>query len=238
MQNPKDSLDPTTAMNMALALMAKAFKFNTIPTNNNQRSLLIPLQNDRNQVGKNAVQNLADLDEIEEVNANCILMANLQQASTSGTQGDKAPVYDSGGSAELLNLIPKPPQVQQNDSNVTSAVSSMEQGEGTVEQHHVPQKVNKTNDLSNPVTSNSMPTTKESNVVNNEKLIAPEIFRINHFKAFRVNNFVPNKHVKASVKTKPITISQPHVITKEDVNSNTCGFSPKDIDNTTRTRRP
>nr|GEZ75661.1 hypothetical protein [Tanacetum cinerariifolium] len=26
-----------------------------------------------------------DLDEIEEVNANCILMANLQQASTSGT---------------------------------------------------------------------------------------------------------------------------------------------------------
>nr|GFD46011.1 Gag-Pol polyprotein [Tanacetum cinerariifolium] len=30
----------------------------------------------------------ADLDEIEEVNANCILMANLQQASSSGTQTD------------------------------------------------------------------------------------------------------------------------------------------------------
>ncbi|GKE30545.1 hypothetical protein Tco_1445929 [Tanacetum coccineum] len=29
----------------------------------------------------------ADIDEIEEVNANCILMANLQQASTSGTLG-------------------------------------------------------------------------------------------------------------------------------------------------------
>nr|GFD60563.1 Gag-Pol polyprotein [Tanacetum cinerariifolium] len=29
---------------------------------------------------------VADLDEIEEVNAKCILMANLQQASTSGTQ--------------------------------------------------------------------------------------------------------------------------------------------------------
>ncbi|GKF22832.1 integrase, catalytic region, zinc finger, CCHC-type containing protein, partial [Tanacetum coccineum] len=43
----------------------------------------------------------ANLDEIEEVNANCILMANLQQASTSGTQTDKAPVYDSDGSAEL-----------------------------------------------------------------------------------------------------------------------------------------
>ncbi|GJV21344.1 hypothetical protein Tco_1370364 [Tanacetum coccineum] len=36
-----------------------------------------------------------DLDEIKEVNGNCILMENLQQASTSGTQTDKAPVYDS-----------------------------------------------------------------------------------------------------------------------------------------------
>ncbi|GJT77354.1 hypothetical protein Tco_1044079 [Tanacetum coccineum] len=45
-----------------------------------------------------------DLDEIEEVNANCILMANLQQASTSGTQTDKAPVYDSDGSAKINAL--------------------------------------------------------------------------------------------------------------------------------------
>nr|GFC07772.1 hypothetical protein [Tanacetum cinerariifolium] len=43
----------------------------------------------------------ADLDEIEEVNANCILMANLQQASSSGTQTDNAPVYDSDGSVEV-----------------------------------------------------------------------------------------------------------------------------------------
>ncbi|GKA52298.1 retrovirus-related pol polyprotein from transposon TNT 1-94 [Tanacetum coccineum] len=42
-----------------------------------------------------------DLYEIEEVNANCILMANLQQASTSGTQTDKAHVYDSNGSADV-----------------------------------------------------------------------------------------------------------------------------------------
>ncbi|GKE81474.1 hypothetical protein Tco_1551474 [Tanacetum coccineum] len=76
-----------------------------------------------------------DLNEIEEVNANCILMANLQQASTSGTQTVKAPIYDSYGSAEvqlyencydneifnmftleeqytdLLKLIPEPHQV-------------------------------------------------------------------------------------------------------------------------------
>nr|GFA36272.1 hypothetical protein [Tanacetum cinerariifolium] len=42
----------------------------------------------------------ADLDKIEEVNANCILMANLQQASSSGTQTDNAPIYDSDRSAE------------------------------------------------------------------------------------------------------------------------------------------
>nr|GEU67573.1 hypothetical protein [Tanacetum cinerariifolium] len=43
---------------------------------------------------------VAVLDKIEKVNANCILMANLQQASTSDTQINKAPVYNSGGSAE------------------------------------------------------------------------------------------------------------------------------------------
>ncbi|GJR31793.1 retrovirus-related pol polyprotein from transposon TNT 1-94 [Tanacetum coccineum] len=63
-----------------------------------------------------------DLDEIEEVNANYILMANLQQASTSGTQTDKASIYDSDGSDE-------------NDSNVIYAVSSMEQSGGTIEQN-------------------------------------------------------------------------------------------------------
>ncbi|GJY62140.1 hypothetical protein Tco_0462797 [Tanacetum coccineum] len=96
-----------------------------------------------------------DLDEIEEVDANCILMANLQQASTSGTQSDKAPVYDSDGSAEvhncydneifnmftqeehytdLLEPIPEPHQVQQNDINVISDVPCVEHGGGTVEQ--------------------------------------------------------------------------------------------------------
>nr|GFB14807.1 hypothetical protein [Tanacetum cinerariifolium] len=70
------------------------------------------VQNVENQVIYDAVPNpriqnvgnqnglIVDLDEIEEVTANYILMANLQQASTSGTQTDKAPVYDSDGSAE------------------------------------------------------------------------------------------------------------------------------------------
>nr|GEX09140.1 hypothetical protein [Tanacetum cinerariifolium] len=251
MPNPEDITDPTTAMNIALALMAKAFKLNySTPTNNNQRILSNPcnrqiaqpgmnmgqdrqmqmvrgygenqfrqyarqnagnlnkynaVQNVGNQVAQNLkVQNVgnqngpigvpgngnqngngnllvaraegnlaghngnqircyncrgveeydlmatvADLDEIEEVNANCILMANLQQASTSGTQTDNAPVYDSDGSAEvhencvdneifniftleeqyteLLEPIPEPQQVPQNDNNVISEVTSVEQ---------------------------------------------------------------------------------------------------------------
>nr|GFD38282.1 hypothetical protein [Tanacetum cinerariifolium] len=68
------------------------------------------VQNVRNQVAQNPrgqndgiqnqIGNATDLDEIEEVNANCILMANLQHASSSGTQTDSTPVYDSDGSVE------------------------------------------------------------------------------------------------------------------------------------------
>nr|GEU95863.1 hypothetical protein [Tanacetum cinerariifolium] len=217
MPNREDITDPTTAMNMTLALMAKAFKLNySTSTNNNQRISSNPrnrqiaqpgidmsqdrqmqmvgsngknqfrqyarqnvgnlngyndvwkvrnqviqnaaqnprVQNVRNQNGLigvpgNANQNLngngnlvaarakgiqlqaeefglmaaaADLDEIEEVNANYILMANLQQALTSGTQTDKAPVYDSDESAE-------------NDNNVISEATSVEQSGGTIAQH-------------------------------------------------------------------------------------------------------
>nr|GEX10677.1 hypothetical protein [Tanacetum cinerariifolium] len=66
----------------------------------------------------------ADLDEIEEVNANCILMANLQQASTSEEQYTK-----------LLKLIPESHQVPHNDNDVISEDTSVEQGGKTVEQH-------------------------------------------------------------------------------------------------------
>ncbi|GJY69236.1 hypothetical protein Tco_0472218, partial [Tanacetum coccineum] len=99
-------------------------------------------------------------------------------------------------------------------------------------------KVSETNALSNQVTSNSVPSSQESKIVKNDNVIAPRLFRIDPRKTSRKDNFVPNKHVKASVRTKPITVSQPHVITKNDVNSKTNGFSPKDVKSTTRTRRP
>nr|GFC88550.1 hypothetical protein [Tanacetum cinerariifolium] len=65
MLNPEDITDFTTAMNMALALMAKAFKLNySTPTNNNQRissnsrNRQYPGQNAGNLNGYNAVQNV------------------------------------------------------------------------------------------------------------------------------------------------------------------------------------
>ncbi|GJV39211.1 hypothetical protein Tco_1417651 [Tanacetum coccineum] len=58
MQNLKDSSDPTTVMNKALALMAKAFKLNTIPTNNNQRNSLIPRNSQIAQPDMNMSQDI------------------------------------------------------------------------------------------------------------------------------------------------------------------------------------
>nr|GEU58523.1 hypothetical protein [Tanacetum cinerariifolium] len=84
-----------------------------------------------------AIGNNDAYEETERVKANCILENNLQQASISGTQSDKAPVYDSDGSAEYIELlepIHESHQVPQNDSNVISEVSSVEQGGGIVEQ--------------------------------------------------------------------------------------------------------
>nr|GEW37801.1 hypothetical protein [Tanacetum cinerariifolium] len=78
--------------------------------------------------------------------------------------------------------------------------------------------------LSNPVTSNSGPTPQESKVVKNDKVIALGMFRINPFKTSREEKHVPN-NVRASARTKPITVSQPPVITKKDVNSNSNGLS-------------
>nr|GEV07654.1 hypothetical protein [Tanacetum cinerariifolium] len=123
--------------------------------NGNQNQIgngnLVAARAEGNAAGQNGNQircyncrGVANLDEIEEVNAKCILMANPPHTSTSGTQTDKAPVYDSDGSAEvhdyencddneifnkftreeqyteLLEPIPKQHQVLQNDNNVIS----------------------------------------------------------------------------------------------------------------------
>ncbi|GJW51035.1 retrovirus-related pol polyprotein from transposon TNT 1-94 [Tanacetum coccineum] len=99
-------------------------------------------------------------------------------------------------------------------------------------------KVVETNDLSKPVTSNSVPTATESKVMTNDKVIAPGMFRINTTKTSREDKFVPINKVSASVRKNSIIVSQPHVITKKDVNSNSNGLSSTRVDINTKTRRP
>ncbi|GJW12352.1 hypothetical protein Tco_1578179 [Tanacetum coccineum] len=168
MPNLEDISDPTTAIDMELVLIAKAFNLNnTTPTNNNQTSSSNPSNRQTVQLGMNIGQDrqmlmVKDIGGIQfrqivnqngngnvaaartEGNGNrnnenqircynfqgvhskakekgCFLSSdltadcskgrrskselhlkdNLQQASTSGTQTDNAPVYDSDGSTEL-----------------------------------------------------------------------------------------------------------------------------------------
>nr|GFB35340.1 hypothetical protein [Tanacetum cinerariifolium] len=91
-------------------------------------------------------------------------------------------------------------------------------------------------DLSKPITLNSILTPQESKVVKNDKVIALGMFRINPFKTSMEEKHVSN-NVRASARTKPITVSQHPVITKKDVNSDSNGLSSTGIDNT-KTRRP
>ncbi|GJT68921.1 hypothetical protein Tco_1028207 [Tanacetum coccineum] len=99
-------------------------------------------------------------------------------------------------------------------------------------------KIDESNALSKPVTSNSAPSNRESKFVQNDKVIAPGIFRTHSLKNSRVDNFMPNKHVKESVRTKSITVSQPYVITKKEVNSNINGLPFIGVESTAKTRRP
>nr|GEU88715.1 retrovirus-related Pol polyprotein from transposon TNT 1-94 [Tanacetum cinerariifolium] len=369
MQNPKDVSNPTTALDMVLKLMAKAFQLNnTTPTNNNQRSSSNPCYS---QIEKSGIENqhgngnvvaaqaevkprkqdaaylqkqmqIAQIEEAriqltseefyfmdaagaceetERDNSNCTLKNNLQQASTYGTQFDKAPVYDTDGSAEvhlfkncydndifnvftqeeqyteLLEPIPKPHQVRQNDSNVISEVSSVEQGEGTIEQHSANveetrayheslfhnlgaelskekssvsslqeekkmlksdfktredelldkqiQLENKIKKLDNilvktdqSIQTMHMLSPKPDSFYHTEQKMALGMFRINPSKTSRVDNDMPNKHVKATVRTNPITVSQAHFISHENVNHNSNGISSTGVESTAKTKRP
>ncbi|GKB66879.1 hypothetical protein Tco_0928291, partial [Tanacetum coccineum] len=157
--------------------------------------------------------------EIENLRAQLFDKVSDQKDTTRGTSANTKFAKQS--------ILGKPPSSRPNLYAVTPLPKSK-----------VFSKVGKSNAFSKPVTSNSVPSSQESKVVKNDNVISPGLFRINPFKSSGVDNFVPNKHVKTSVRTKPITVSQPHVITKNDVNSKTNGFSPKDVKSTTRTRRP
>ncbi|GJS86087.1 hypothetical protein Tco_0752628 [Tanacetum coccineum] len=254
-------------------------------------------------------------EEIERVQMKCTSEDTLQQASTSGTQSDNAPVYDLDGSTEvpkdkncydhdifnmvthevqyadlqielartkekLENCIIKKEkeyvvlwnnwytkceeckydkisydkayndmqqkierlQAQLGDlkgksSDTQCASNTLDPVSQKLKDENVPLEF-QMNALSKLVTSNSAPSTRESKVVQTVNVIAPIIFRPNPSKTFRVDNVVPNKLVKTSVRIKPITVSQPNVIHKQQSNSDSNGFSSTRVNNTAKTRRP
>nr|GFC69373.1 hypothetical protein [Tanacetum cinerariifolium] len=136
MPNSEDITDPTTAMNMILSLMAKAFKLNySTPTNNNQRISSNPRNrqiaqpgmnmgqdrkmqmvggNGRNQFrqyagnlnGYNAVQNVGNQvaqnprvqnDENQNQIGNCNLVAVRAEGNAAGHNGNQLRCYNCRG---------------------------------------------------------------------------------------------------------------------------------------------
>ncbi|GJW83386.1 hypothetical protein Tco_0156531 [Tanacetum coccineum] len=98
MPNPEDISDPTTARNMALNRLIVVPEIANPNVNPNGNGNVVAARELHSQTKEKGW----DIDEIEEVNANYILMANLQQASTSYTQTEKSPIYDSDRSAEKM----------------------------------------------------------------------------------------------------------------------------------------
>nr|GEY17580.1 hypothetical protein [Tanacetum cinerariifolium] len=176
MPNPEGITDPTTAMNIALALMAKAFKHNYLtPTNNNQRISSNPRNRQIAQPGMNMGQdrqmqivggnggnqfrqyarqnagNLTGYNDVQNIrNQNQIRNGNLVAARAEGNaawqNGNQIRCYNYRGVghyarnctySELLEPIPEQHQVPQNDNNVISEVTSVEQSGEIVEQHPI-----------------------------------------------------------------------------------------------------
>nr|GEV64376.1 retrovirus-related Pol polyprotein from transposon TNT 1-94 [Tanacetum cinerariifolium] len=273
--NPDDITDPTTAMNMALASMAKAFKLNySTPTNNNQRissnprnrQIAQPARAEGNAAGQNGNQikcyNCRGVDtrnslsqKLENENVELEFQVLNYARKNSHLKATYKNLFDSISVSraqtktiiaflqnELQSTIYKNAKLRtqlfkkvsdQKDNTLDTSENTKFAKQPIVE---TLSKVGESNALSKPVTSNSVSTPQESKGMNNDKVIAPGMFRINPFKTSRDENHVPNI-TSVSTRIKPITVSQPPVIIKKDVNSNLNGLSSTGVDNT-KTRRP
>ncbi|GJR89796.1 hypothetical protein Tco_0213807 [Tanacetum coccineum] len=132
MPNPEDITDPTTSMNMALILMAKAFKLNySTPTNNNQRISSNPCNrqiaqpgmnmgqdrqmqmvggNGGNQFRQYARQNVGNQNRYNEVqnvgnqnpNRNGNVVAVRAEGNANGNNGNQISCYNCRGLGHLV----------------------------------------------------------------------------------------------------------------------------------------
>nr|GEV08201.1 hypothetical protein [Tanacetum cinerariifolium] len=170
----------------------------------------------------NANGNNADLDDIKEVNANCILMANFQQASTSEAakfvrefKSLEKVAGESLATHKALEL-----EIERRLRAVVSQdIMSVVQNPTVVE----------TSDL-----QTELERTKEGF----ENCIIKKDNEYAKLWNDWEDKFVLINKVRASVRTNPIIVLQPHVITKKDINSDSNGLSSTGVDNTAKTRRP
>ncbi|GJS76401.1 retrovirus-related pol polyprotein from transposon TNT 1-94 [Tanacetum coccineum] len=189
MPNPEDISDPTTAMNMAIVLMAKAFKLNySTPTNNNQRissnpsnkQIALPSMNmgqyrHIQMVGGNGGNQFRQVSGLAECSSESEYLESARaEGNGNGNNGNQIRCYNCRGVGhyarnctvrlrrrdvaylqtqfkhrhqifnmftqeeqytKLLESTSEPHLVQQDDSNVIPANSSMAPNGGEVEHH-------------------------------------------------------------------------------------------------------
>ncbi|GJW39785.1 zf-CCHC domain-containing protein [Tanacetum coccineum] len=122
MQNPEDNSGPTTSMNKALALMAKAFKLNTSPTNNNQRSSLIPHNSHIAQTNMNTSQDI----KMQMVNDNVGNHVRQNVVQNDGNEVGQNAVQNPGiQNVENMNGLSVVPKIanQYGNGNVVTTPS-------------------------------------------------------------------------------------------------------------------
>ncbi|GJU41050.1 gag-pol polyprotein [Tanacetum coccineum] len=120
MQNLEDSSDLTTAMNKALALLATAFKVNSIPTNNNQRSSLIPRNSQIAQQDMNTSQDI----KMQMVDDNVGNQVRQNVVQYDGNEVGQNAVHNPGiQNVENMNGLSVVPEIanQYGNGNVVTA---------------------------------------------------------------------------------------------------------------------
>ncbi|GJR88744.1 hypothetical protein Tco_0212755 [Tanacetum coccineum] len=157
-----------------------------------------------------------DLEDIEEVNANCILMANLQQASTSSTQTDSAPVYDSDGltkvhkydnsyNKEIFNMFTQEDHVEQSGGTVEQNPTTVEETHAYFESlyNNLAIEVEKVNTVNRKLReTNTDLTTELARYKNQEKH-----FEISQEKYDKLESVIKSLFIKSNLSKEKSTVS-------------------------------
>nr|GEW42753.1 hypothetical protein [Tanacetum cinerariifolium] len=133
MQDLEDSSDPTTAINIAIALLAKAFKVNTKPTNNNGKGLLIPHNSQIAQPGINMSQDI----KIQMVDDNVGNLVRHNAVQDDGNEVGQNAVQNMGLEAELGDLKGKSSDTQSASNTLDLLSQKLKDGNVSLEFQYV-----------------------------------------------------------------------------------------------------